>query len=424
MNHTDPQLRNQKIYRDFATCEAACFAVCGESLLILIAIHFGFGDAFSTMIGSFLYQSYLVLPAGYYFAAKMGVAKSIAFQTMISVLGVLFMILAVLIFGISRDWAGCLLTFGTVLFFFTKSSASAIVFPLQANISNNQNRPHMLGEIAAWSHAAALLTTLAVSLILHLFKNEWTYPGLLIGGGVLGVLGALRIRTMKEPEILRQIAGRPILPQILLSWRDPGIRKQLILGVCLNLSLIMLIPVEMLAVKRGGHFSDSHVTALWAVKVVASIAGASLWSFLTRRFGSGKVISGSALLIPLLCLYWLAVPMQLLSWTVFLPFLISGLMVVFYSNSLMDVFMQTVLPRKQQGGSLLVLVVTGGIAGVAGIGLNAFIFSVLEYFRDQGTGDMFSYRLYFLTALLFFLPVVFLIKKFLPESVKISRKLK
>ena len=127
MNHTDPQLRNQKIYRDFATCEAACFAVCGESLLILIAIHFGFGDAFSTMIGSFLYQSYLVLPAGYYFAAKMGVAKSIAFQTMISVLGVLFMILAVLIFGISRDWAGCLLTFGTVLFFFTKSSASAMV---------------------------------------------------------------------------------------------------------------------------------------------------------------------------------------------------------------------------------------------------------------------------------------------------------
>lgn len=40
------QLRNQVIYRDLATCEAACFAICGESLLILIAIRFGFGDAF------------------------------------------------------------------------------------------------------------------------------------------------------------------------------------------------------------------------------------------------------------------------------------------------------------------------------------------------------------------------------------------
>lgn len=80
--------------------------------------------------------------------------------------------------------------------------------------------------------------------------------------------------------------------------------------------------------------------------------------------------------------------------------------------------MQTVSPSKQQGGSLLVLVVTGGIAGAIGIALNSLFFAALEQIYDVATGDMFVYRLYFLVALLFFLFVMIIVKKCLPNNVE------
>lgn len=399
----DPQRRNRKVYLAFAAYGAASFAICGESLLVLIAIHFGFGDTFCSVLGAFLYLSYLVLPAGYYFAAGIGVARSIAFQTMITVLGSCLMFLAVLVFPQSGRTAGILLTAGTVLFFFAKSSGSAMLLPLQANISDDRNRPRMLGKIAACSNIAALLTTLAIALILHLFESSWSYPVLLGGGSLLGMLSALSILKIREPPVLRKIAGYPVLQQILLGWREPIIRKQLALGCYLNLSLIMLIPVEMLMVKQGMGLTDAQVTTLWAVKVTASIAAAPVWSFLTQRFGSSKVCAGAILLIPLLCLFWGLTPLPQLENLVFLPFLTSGVMIVFYSNSLLDFFMKSVKSYKQQGGALLVMVITGGVAGLLGIGLNALLFEILEKFLAIQENTQEFYRSYFLIAAVLFL---------------------
>ena len=64
-------------------------------------------------------------------------------------------------------------------------------------------------------------------------------------------------------------------------------------------------------------------------------------------------------------------------WFVLKSFLISPLninnvMIVFYSNSLLDFFMKSVKSYKQQGGALLVMVITGGVAGLLGIGLNYY----------------------------------------------------
>ena len=165
----------------------------------------------------------------------------------------------------------------------------------------------------------------------------------------------------------------------------------------------MLIPVEMLMVKQGMGLTDAQVTTLWAVKVTASIAGAPVWSFLTQRFGSSKVCAGAILLIPLLCLFWGLTPLPQLENLVFLPFLTSGVMIVFYSNSLLDFFMKSVKSYKQQGGALLVMVITGGVAGLLGIGLNALLFEILEKFLAIQENTQEFYRSYFLIAAVLFL---------------------
>lgn len=400
---TDVQRRNRKAYLFFATCLTANSAICGESLLVLIAIRFGFGDTFCTLIGSFLYLGYLVLPSGYYFAARCGVVKSIAMQTMVSVLGSLLTLLAALIFPFSARTAQYMLTVGTMIFFAAKSSGSAMLLPLQANISNEHNRPHMLGKIAVCSNVAALMSTVVIALAMHFFKSSRTYPVLLGGGALLGTVSALSLMWLREPPILRTIAGYPVFRQIVLAWHEPLIRKQLLLGCCLNMSLVMLVPVEMLAVKHGMGFADAKVTAMWAVKVAASIAGAALWSFLARRYGSSKVCTYAVMLIPLLCLFWLLTPFPLMANIAFLPFLVSGVMIVFYSNSLLDFFMKSVSAPKQQGGSLLIMVITGGIAGLLGFVLNALIFWGIEKLLLLQENSLEFYRTYFTVAGLLFL---------------------
>ncbi len=382
----------QMTYRNFLAVNAAAGVCSGESMLILMAIRLNLPDSLVSCIGALTYLSYLVLPLGFLAAAKHGAGGSIRKQGFFIAL----LCAGIMLSGLLPHGTASVFLFGVclIVLFFLRSSSASMLFPLQKSISTEQTLPGMLARNSITGSSVGLAGSLGLAVLLSVSHDPRTLPLIFAGGAGFAMVSAWIIGRIDEPGKLRRFAARPILPQVRLAWADKLMRKQLVTGCLLNLSLAMMLPVNLLAVRRGFGFGDSDALFLTSVQVVTSIAAAWATRHLALRFGPRNLMLWSYPLIWILAIYWMIVPEHPSMLLASVPFLTAGLMTVSFSTNLANYFLISVPGRLQIGGTFLIFVVTGGLMGALGMLLNSLIFHLAQT-MSPGAGPLASFRLFY-----------------------------
>lgn len=367
------QHHSQKCWRDYIALNATALILSGENVLILLAVGLRIPDALIATIGALTYLSYLVLPIGFRTAAYWGVGKSVKNQCILTS----FLCLLIALAGVLPTGAQKLFYISLIGLYLCRSASAAMHFPLLKNITDAETLPKIQANNQIAGAVCSLATNLLVAFLLAHWSGNLVLALLLTAGAIISYLAGLRAAKVIEPNTLKQFAARPVLPQILLALRNQLLRKQLLAGCILNLSLAMMVPINVLAAKRGLNLPNGKIILLATLQTLSAIGGSWCCRLITERYGPRQAILLSFPLIWLLALCWWLIPADTKSFLpLMLPFVTAGLMTVFYTTSLGSYFMLSIPNRLQIGGTFLVYVVTGGFIGALGMILNPLFFKL------------------------------------------------
>ena len=189
------------------------------------------------------------------------------------------------------------------------------------------------------------------------------------------------------------------------------IRRQIMAGFMVNLGVIMLVPVSMLALKRGYGVSDTDALMFALVQFTACAVMSFLSGKVAAVIGPRKTILIGYILLLSIGVLWLVAPSSLNGFYMALPFFFAGGTMVSMNNSVTHYFLQTVPPENRVAASMFVSVVTGACSGVVGMILAGFLLKLCI----TDPGDLLAgYRVYFLVAALLLSPGIWLISRLTP----------
>ena len=374
-------------------------ACCGESTLPLLALQLGLPDGVVSTVGAMNFSCFLVLPLGFVLGGRMGAGKSMRLENFGMALGA-----AILGFAV-WSWVGLFFA-GLIAFFVSRAANFAMRFSLQRAIATDEEMPAMLARNYTGMYSCSLLGCLLVSFVLKLFPGANTLALIFLCGAILFALTGNCIGKVGEPGQVQKLAAVPVLPQVRLAWQHKLVRHQIYVGCLHNLILAAVVPINILAAKRGADMSDAAVIMLTAIQSVSAIAGSFVVKSITRKFGPRKMLILGYPLLWIICLWWCLIPENPPFAMLILPFILGGMLMVAFSTSLENYFLISVPTELQLGGTFLVFVVTGGAAGAVGMLLNWTLFKIAPMVIDPAAGAMTTYHFYYtVTGLLFALGI-------------------
>lgn len=266
--------------------------------------------------------------------------------------------------------------------------------PLVGNITTKRDRSQVIGVNSGLFYAACLVSLVTISLLLK-FRDELAMlTGIVVVGATLGLTASRFINRIDETESIREAARQPIRSEFRAVLRDRVMMRQLAAGFAINLGLLMLVPISMLALKRGYGVSDTRALLF----ALAQLGMAAVASFLSRkidaRFGSRRTLLYAFLLLVAIGPVWMLAPSGFHPFYLLLPFLCAGATNVITLNATMHYFLQTVPERRQVAGSMFIWVVNGAGAGLVGMVLAGALLNLSARFNPADS-LLPGYRIYF-----------------------------
>ena len=237
--------------------------------------------------------------------------------------------------------------------------------------------------------------------------------GIVVAGALCGFTASWFINRIDETESIRDSARKPIRGEFREACGSQVLMRQLAAGFAINLGIIMLVPLSMLALKRGYGVSDTQALLF----ALAQFGSGAVVSFLSERIdhriGSRKTLLYAFLLLVAIGPVWVLAPKGLHPLYMLLPFLMSGAAGVLTLNAMTHYFLQTVPERQQVAGSMFIWVVNGAGSGVIGMVLAGALLDVSARFSTGGS-LLPGYRCYFGLASLLLSGGVWTILRLLP----------
>ena len=245
---------------------------------------------------------------------------------------------------------------------------------------------------------------------------------LCVGSGwdsMLGITSSGFIRKIDETADLQRSARKPLLPQLLDALLDKTLTRQIYAGFMVNLSIIMLAPISILAIKRGYGISDTRAILFSILQFASAIAATQIGGKVTERIGPRKVAIYAYFMNLIVCMFWLFAPSSARTegwwWSLFLlPFIVVGMTAVTMQNAMIHYFLMSVPKPKQVASSMFVNVATGAAAGVTGMLLGGFLLKYGERFAGPDAPPENTFRFYFAAAGVIFLLGGWLVIRLVP----------
>lgn len=386
----------------------------GETVLILLAVRLGCPDYIVSALGAMVYFGYLLLPLGKVVTARVGAAKSYAgFWAARNAAALLVALSAIAsALGMPRMATALLLT-GAFLFYGFRAAGAAMSQPLVGNITTVQTRSRVIGVNFGLFYASSLVSLTTISLLLKLQNSLAMLTGIVVAGALCGFTASGFINRIDETESIRDSARKPIRGELREACRSEVLMRQLAAGFAMNLGIIMLVPISMLALKRGYGVSDTQALLFALAQFGAGAVASFLCERIDSRIGSRKALLCAFLGLVAIGPVWVLAPQGLHPLYMLLPFLLSGATNVIAQNAMTHYFLQTVPEQRQVAGSIFLWVAHGAGPGVIGMVLAGALLDVSTRF-NPGDSLLSGYRVYFGLAFLLLLGGVWTILRLLP----------
>lgn len=415
--------RSQFNYNCFNTINGLSYMCLGETIIILLAVRIHCPDYIMAFLSGMLYLGYLLLPLGKVTTAKIGSARSLAtFWILRNMAALLVAASAPVTLLVSHKLGMALLLLGAFLFYGFRAAGVVMAQPLMGEFTTDEDRAGFIARSNCFFYLANLVALLVISYLLYLSDNLLMLTGVIIVGSLFGFVSSHFINQIDEGEYIRQSAQKSFRSEIFRAFNNPTFIRQILAGFVINMSIILLVPMSMVALKRCFGISDSK--ALYFS--LAQFGSAALMSFLSgkiaEKIGPRKTILICYLLMVGIGPLWAFAPAKFTWWFQLFPFFLAGGCSVSMNNSMVHYFLQTVPERDRVGSSMLLATINGAGAGLIGMSLGAF---ALKFFISSPQEDiLMGYKKYFIFTSFFLVSGYWIIKRLHPlptEKRKIKR---
>ncbi|MGN1364818.1 MAG: MFS transporter, partial [Victivallis vadensis] len=319
------QASSQHNYCMFNVINGLSYMCLGETVLILLAVQLGCPDYFISTLGAMLYFGFLLLPLGKIMTARVGAARAQAYFW-VARNGAALMVASASVFGYfgMMKTAMALLLIGSFFFYGFRAAGVVMSQPLIGDFTDDRNRARVIAVSVGLFYVSCLIALLTISFVLHLSPSLWTLTGIVVVGACLGFTSSRFLARIDETENIRRSARRPILPELKNILGAVTIRRQIMAGFMVNLGVIMLVPVSMLALKRGYGVSDTDALMFALVQFTACAVMSFLSGKVAAVIGPRKTILIGYILLLSIGVLWLVAPASLNGFYMALPFFFAG----------------------------------------------------------------------------------------------------
>ena len=398
--------KSQRFYGAFNFGNGMSYMCLGENLLVLFAAQLGAPNAVIALLGAMQFIGYAMLPLGVRHTARRGAATSQSDFWIARNAAALLTASAALVWRASPPAAWCLVLLGALLFYGFRAAGCVLFSPLMGDISTEEEAPGVIGYTSALFNVSAVVTLAAITVATHRWQGRDALAVVIVAGAMLGMGSSLFLRGMCETGAIRDAAREPLLRGMRDALRDSDLRRLAAAWFLLNLVSIMLVPISMLALKRGCGFGDTSALLCACSQFAGGIFSSFASGLLCRRFGPRRVLVAGALGYATISAAWVCFPCDQSPSAV----LTAGLGLFFWlgaffyliCNTTNSYFLLACPDKKAQvPGSIAVNLVAGAGAGAVGSALGAWLVSrAADWAPVLGTaafgGAIGPFRLYFI----------------------------
>ncbi len=386
---------SQRNYHIFSLINGLSYMCLGETVLILLAVRLDSPDYIISTLGAMIYLGFLLLPLGKLVTARVGAAKSQAIFWVARNVAALMVALSALISISGYPHAAALLLLVGAFFFYGFRAAGVVMSqPLVGDITTERDRSKVIGVNTGYFYVSCLLALITISLLLKVMDSLEMLMGIVVAGALFGFTASRFINRIDETEGIRNSARKPIGSELGKVLRDRSLLRLLMAGFSINLAIIMLVPVSMLALKRGYGVSDTQALLYAFAQFGASAVASFLSGRITNWIGPRKAILYAYPLLLASALVWVFAPAEFHMVGMMLPFLIAGATMVITANAVTHYFLQSVPEERRVASSMFISVIHGAGAGVAGMFLAGALLKVTTMVNPDDS-VLPGYRLYF-----------------------------
>lgn len=425
----EQRLRSQRNINAFNAINGFSYMCVGETIMILLALKLGFSDVVTAVLGGMIFFGFLLLPLGKVVSARIGGARGQAVFWVVRNVAALVVASAALWhrLGFASLALACLVG-GSFLFYGFRAAGVVMSQPLLGDISTEDERPRFIAINGALFYAACFVSLVAISVVLKFTESLLAIALIIVAGSALGITSSTFLRRVDETSAIRDSARRPVAREMVAGIRDRSLRRLLLGSFVNNLSLVMLLPVTVLFVKKGYGVSDTGALLFSLLQFGASAGMSVAVVRVSSRIGSRQTLVGAYGAMLATAALWsiapetsgVAIPFAALL------FALSGSIRVTAENSVTHYFLQTVPAERRVPASMLMNMATGVGAGAIGMLLSGWLLHRLGQGIESPTpgAEMIPlYRRYFAIAFALLLPGLALLLRMEPLPME-KRRLK
>lgn len=375
---------SQKNFLWFGIVNGASYMCLGETVIILFAVRLNVPNSLVSVLGSLVYFGFLLLPLGKWMTARVGAAQSQAdFWFLRNMAALLVALAAPASLYWSQTAAIVLLLTGAFFFYGFRAAGVVMSQPLIGEICEPDRRGKIISLYNTFFHCFGLISLVSITLIVKYLASIWVLCGVIIAGAVMGFGSTCFIRRICETGLIKESARLPIKAMLAKTCKNKFVLRQLFAGAMCNLMTILTLPISVLTVKKGYGFSDMEALLCSLLQFAVMIAGSFLQARISDKIGARKLLVFGYLSFFLICLSWLLMPLQPHPAMLCIPFFFCGIASITIANGTIFYFLMTVPKDMQVVASMLISVVTGVLAGLAGMLIGSQLMNITEKISEH-----------------------------------------
>ena len=391
---------SQKNYLLYNGVNGASYMCLGETVLILFAVKLHSPDYVIAILGGMIYFGYLLLPLGKAMTARVGAAQTQADCWVLRNIAALVVAAAAPVsLFFNETLAAVMLVLGALLFYGFRAAGVVLSGPLVGEICEKSGVGSFISKAWLCFYSSGLTALVLITLCLKINQSVWMLFAIIVAGTILGIYSSTFCRRICETGEIKENAKRPLLKEIMPLLKNKVLVRQVIAGMICNMTVVFLVPISMLSLKRGYGVNDSTALLYSLVQFAASIGTSVALSKFADRFGGRKMAITGFYGNYIIILLWLLLPTHFHPALLILPFIFTPCCAVAATTSLSQYFIHTIKPRDQVVASMLVAVGTGVCAGLPGMFFSSLFLKLAAKLNDTGIPLM-TYKYYFLFILI------------------------
>lgn len=153
------------------------------------------------------------------------------------------------------------------------------------------------------------------------------------------------------------------------------------------------------------------------VQMAASVLLSYVIVKATRKLGPRRIMIVTYLFMLLIGLLWMLAPAKFNWLYLIFPFILCGGTYVSMTNSMIHYFLQIVEEERRVAASILIAIVTGAGAGIAGMLIAGGLLAAIERLTDKLQSPD-PYKVYFIAATILLLPGLCVLSSMKPLPVE------